>query len=90
MAGLWRDDAVATPHVVVTLESIDVIHSFHVPQFGWMQDAVPGKTNYSWQAAGPGALGEQGRRLLQSAANTADRRCLWLCDTHTPLSAVGR
>ena len=32
----------------VTLESIDVIHSFHVPQFGWMQDAVPGKTNYMW------------------------------------------
>jgi cytochrome c oxidase subunit 2 len=29
----------------VTLESIDVIHSFHVPQFGWMRDAVPGKTN---------------------------------------------
>jgi cytochrome c oxidase subunit II len=32
----------------VTLESIDVIHSFHVPQFGWMQDAVPGKQNYMW------------------------------------------
>jgi cytochrome c oxidase subunit II len=32
----------------VTLESIDVIHSFHVPQFGWMQDAVPGKTNFMW------------------------------------------
>jgi cytochrome c oxidase subunit 2 len=32
----------------VTLESIDVIHSFHVPQFGWMQDAVPGKTNHMW------------------------------------------
>jgi cytochrome c oxidase subunit 2 len=29
----------------VTLESIDVIHDFHVPQFGWMRDAVPGKTN---------------------------------------------
>jgi cytochrome c oxidase subunit II len=27
------------------LESIDVIHSFHVPQFGWMRDTVPGKTN---------------------------------------------
>ena len=32
----------------VTLESIDVIHDFHVPQFGWMQDAVPGKSNYMW------------------------------------------
>jgi cytochrome c oxidase subunit 2 len=27
------------------LESVDVIHSFHVPQFGWMRDNVPGKTN---------------------------------------------
>jgi cytochrome c oxidase subunit 2 len=32
----------------VSLESVDVIHSFHVPQFGWMQDAVPGKTNGMW------------------------------------------
>jgi cytochrome c oxidase subunit II len=31
--------------VQISLESIDVIHSFHVPQFGWMQDTVPGKTN---------------------------------------------
>jgi cytochrome c oxidase subunit 2 len=29
----------------VTLESVDVIHSFHVPRFGWMRDAVPGRTN---------------------------------------------
>ena len=29
----------------VSLESDDVIHSFHVPQFGWMQDMVPGKSN---------------------------------------------
>jgi cytochrome c oxidase subunit 2 len=29
----------------VTLESVDVIHDFHVPQFGWMRDTVPGKTN---------------------------------------------
>src|SRR5207249_3571887 len=28
-----------------SLQSVDVIHSFHVPQFGWMQDLVPGKTN---------------------------------------------
>ena len=30
----------------VDLESIDVIHSFWVPHFGWMRDAVPGKTNH--------------------------------------------
>jgi len=29
----------------VSLQSVDVIHSFHVPQFGWMQDLIPGKTN---------------------------------------------
>jgi len=29
----------------IDLQSIDVIHSFHVPQFGWMQDTVPGKSN---------------------------------------------
>jgi len=28
-----------------SLQSSDVIHSFHVPQFGWMRDTVPGKTN---------------------------------------------
>jgi cytochrome c oxidase subunit II len=29
----------------LNLQSVDVIHSFHVPQFGWMRDTVPGKTN---------------------------------------------
>jgi cytochrome c oxidase subunit 2 len=29
----------------VSLQAVDVIHSFHVPQFGWMRDTVPGKTN---------------------------------------------
>jgi cytochrome c oxidase subunit 2 len=32
----------------ISLESVDVIHSFHVPHFGWMQDLVPGKTNTMW------------------------------------------
>ena len=31
----------------LSIESTDVIHSFWVPQFGWMQDAVPGKTTRS-------------------------------------------
>jgi cytochrome c oxidase subunit 2 len=41
--------------VQVTLESVDVIHDFHVPQFGWMRDAIPGKTNrmtFSFERAG--------------------------------------
>jgi cytochrome c oxidase subunit 2 len=29
----------------IDLESTDVIHSFYVPRFGWMRDAVPGTTN---------------------------------------------
>jgi cytochrome c oxidase subunit II len=29
----------------VSLQSVDVIHSFQVPNFGWMRDAVPGRTN---------------------------------------------
>jgi cytochrome c oxidase subunit 2 len=29
----------------LSLQSVDVIHSFHVIQFGWMQDLVPGRTN---------------------------------------------
>lgn len=32
----------------ISLQSVDVIHSLHVPHFGWMQDLVPGKTNTMW------------------------------------------
>jgi cytochrome c oxidase subunit 2 len=35
---------VGTP-ILIDLQSVDVIHSFHVPRFGWMRDTVPGKTN---------------------------------------------
>jgi cytochrome c oxidase subunit II len=35
---------VGTP-LQVNLDSVDVIHSFWVPRFGMMRDAVPGKTN---------------------------------------------
>ncbi|MBV9354852.1 MAG: cytochrome c oxidase subunit II [Chloroflexi bacterium] len=35
---------VGTP-VLLRLSSNDVIHSFWVPQFGWMRDAVPGRVN---------------------------------------------
>jgi cytochrome c oxidase subunit 2 len=31
--------------VAIELESTDVIHSFYVPRFGWMRDAVPGQVN---------------------------------------------
>lgn len=32
-------------NIAVDLESVDVIHSFWVPQFGFMRDLVPGKAN---------------------------------------------
>jgi len=31
--------------LTIDLESTDVIHSFYVPRFGWMRDAVPGALN---------------------------------------------
>ncbi len=37
--------AVNTPYVL-HMESGDVIHSFSVPQIGWMRDAIPTKVNY--------------------------------------------
>ena len=35
---------VGTP-VEITIRSADVLHSFWIPQFGWMRDAVPNRTN---------------------------------------------
>jgi cytochrome c oxidase subunit 2 len=34
--------------LAIELESPDVIHSFYVPRFGWMRDAVPGTTNHMY------------------------------------------
>jgi cytochrome c oxidase subunit 2 len=55
---------VGTP-LEISLESIDVIHSFHVPRFGWMQDAIPGKTNTM--------------RVLVDRAGTYDGECNQYC-----------
>lgn len=50
----YVDDGVVTANelrlpvgepVDLLIQSADVIHSFWVPQFGWKQDAVPGRTN---------------------------------------------
>jgi cytochrome c oxidase subunit 2 len=38
--------------VSVDLESVDVIHSFWVPQLGGKTDAIPGRTNQMWFQAG--------------------------------------
>jgi cytochrome c oxidase subunit II len=41
------DDARPMP-TFITLESVDVIHSFWVPQLGGKLDVIPGKTNRTW------------------------------------------
>ena len=43
--------------VVLSITSIDVIHSWWVPSLGGKVDAVPGYTTYTWfKATRPGAL----------------------------------
>ena len=40
--------------VVLSIKSIDVIHSWWVPSLGGKVDAVPGYTTYTWfKARGP-------------------------------------
>lgn len=38
-------------HVQVTLDSVDVIHSFWVPQLSGKTDVIPGQTNHMWLTA---------------------------------------
>jgi cytochrome c oxidase subunit 2 len=83
----------------VTLESIDVIHSFHVPQFGWMQDAVPGKTNYMWISPDrPGVYagfcnqycGRQHAWMqVRVISETADQFNAWLQVQRQPVASSG-
>jgi cytochrome c oxidase subunit II len=35
-------------NIYLDIESIDVIHSYWVPQLGGKMDAIPGKTNHTW------------------------------------------
>jgi cytochrome c oxidase subunit II len=83
----------------VTLESIDVIHSFHVPQFGWMQDAVPGKTNSMWISPDrPGVYagfcnqycGRQHAWMqVRVVSETADQFNAWLQVQRQPVASSG-
>jgi cytochrome c oxidase subunit II len=83
----------------VTLESIDVIHAFHVPQFGWMQDAVPGKTNYMWiLPERPGVYagfcnqycGQQHAWMqVRVVSETADQFDTWLQLQRQPVASTG-
>jgi cytochrome c oxidase subunit 2 len=47
----------AGTNVQITLDSVDVIHSFWVPQLSGKTDAIPGQTNHMWMNAGqPGSF----------------------------------
>ena len=83
----------------VTLESIDVIHDFHVPQFGWMQGAVPGKTNYMWiLPERPGVFAgfcnqycgtQHAWMQVRVVSETADQFSAWLQVQRQPVASSG-
>ena len=66
--------------VVLSISSVDVIHSWWVPSLGGKVDAVPGYTTYTWfKARGPALYHGQCAQLCgrQHASMTAlvRRRC---------------
>src|SRR5689334_11688520 len=89
---------VGTP-VQVSLQSVDVIHSFHVPQFGWMQDLVPGKTNSMWVTVDrPGTYDgscnqycglQHAWMRLRVVADPPDQFNAWISQQAAPAAATG-
>jgi cytochrome c oxidase subunit 2 len=83
----------------VSLQSTDVIHSFHVPQFGWMQDLVPGKTNsMSILVERPGTYDgtcnqycglQHAWMRLRVVAETQDQFNAWLAAQAAPAVSTG-
>jgi cytochrome c oxidase subunit 2 len=85
--------------LVLDLQSADVIHSFHVPRFGWMRDTVPGKTNLMpVTVVVPGTFGGTCNQYcgLQHAwmrvivrAEPADQFNAWVQQQRQPVVASG-
>jgi cytochrome c oxidase subunit 2 len=85
--------------VQVSLESVDVIHSFHVPRFGWMQDTVPGKTNtMSIFVNQPGVFDgacnqycglQHAWMRVRVVAEPADQFTTWLEQQRQPVTSTG-
>jgi cytochrome c oxidase subunit II len=83
----------------VSLESVDVIHSFHVPRFGWMQDTVPGKTNQmSILVNQPGVFDgacnqycglQHAWMRIRVVAEPADQFTAWLQQQRQPVTSTG-
>jgi cytochrome c oxidase subunit 2 len=89
---------VGTP-LQVNLTSVDVIHSFHVPQFGWMQDTVPGKSNQmSILVNRPGVYDgtcnqycglQHAWMRIRVVAQPADQFNAWIQQQRQPATATG-
>jgi cytochrome c oxidase subunit 2 len=85
--------------LVLNLQSADVIHSFHVPRFGWMRDTVPGKTNLmSVTVVVPGTFDGTCNQFcgVQHAwmrvivrAEPVDQFNAWLQQQRQPVAATG-
>lgn len=83
----------------LSLESADVIHSFHVPNFGWMQDLVPGKTNrMSVMVVRPGTYDgacnqycglQHAWMRLRVVAEPQDQFNTWIAAQAAPVSSNG-
>jgi cytochrome c oxidase subunit II len=83
----------------VSLQSVDVIHSFHVPRFGWMQDLVPGKTNtMSILVERPGTFDgscnqycglQHAWMRLRVVAEPTDQFNTWLAQQAAPAAPTG-
>jgi len=83
----------------ISLQSSDVIHSFHVPQFGWMQDLVPGKTNTMWVTLDrPGTYDgtcnqycglQHAWMRLRVVAESPDQFNAWAAQQAAPVSVSG-
>jgi cytochrome c oxidase subunit II len=85
--------------VQISLQSVDVIHSFHVPRFGWMQDTVPGKTNQmSILVNRPGVYDgacnqycglQHAWMRIRVVAQPADQFNAWLQQQRQPVTSTG-
>jgi cytochrome c oxidase subunit 2 len=81
-------------NVKVTLDSVDVIHSFWAPQLTGKTDAIPGQTNHMWlRADSPGKFHgqcsefcgtEHAMMRLQVIAETQDDFAAWAANQQKP------
>lgn len=86
--------------VNLDIESIDVIHSFWVPQLGGKTDAIPGHVNQSWiKAIQPGTYEgqcaefcgvEHGLMRLRVIVETPDQFQAWVTKQQAPLPSFSQ